>query len=122
MDPDREEAEVFVGADDPLRVNVDEEEEQEEEGEEEKEEEDEEEDATIFNEWMQRYRGEEHQEKPKEEEDKEPDEGRSESRSSAEPQVRMRADRRASLPCPVRSLLHYKDFCRIVNTQVVKYN
>lgn len=105
MDPDRDEAEVFLDTEEPGSLRADEEEE-EEEGmeEEEEEEEDEEEDARIFNAWMQRYRGGERQEKIGEEKngEAEPEGGRADSKSSIDPPVRMRADRRASLPCPVR--------------------
>lgn len=111
MDPYREEAEVFSDTEDPSPLRAEEEKEEEEE---EGEEEDEEEDAKIFNAWMQRYRGGDRQEKIGEEEEEEEGEsegGRAESRGSVEPPVRMRTDRRASLPCPVReqkpaTLLH----------------
>ncbi len=105
MDPYREEAEVFLDTEDPSPLrSEEEEEEEEEEGEEKEEEEDEEEDAKIFTAWMQRYRGGDRQEKIGEEEEEkgESEGGRAESRSSMEPPVRMRTDRRASLPCPVR--------------------
>ncbi|XP_008301638.1 E3 ubiquitin-protein ligase TTC3 [Stegastes partitus] len=51
---------------------------------------------------MQRYRSGEPQKKPadEEEEKEESEGGRPESRRSVEPPVRMKADRRASLPCP----------------------
>lgn len=104
MDPDLEKAEEFSDTEDPLsQLSVDDEEE-EREGEEEKEEEDEEEDAKIFNAWMLKYKGGEHHEKPEKEEAKEedPGTGQLESGSTTESPVRMRADRRASLPCPVR--------------------
>lgn len=68
----------------------------EEEEDEEEEEEDEEEDARIFNAWMQRCRGAEPKNKDSEEEEPE----RAGSRSSLDPPIRMRTDRRASLPCP----------------------
>lgn len=103
MDPDREEAEVFSDTEEPQTLGAEAEEEEKEGGEEEEEEEDEdeEEDARIFNAWMQLYR---RGEKAVLEEDGggESEGGRAESRSSIEPPVRMRADRRASLPCPVR--------------------
>lgn len=97
MDPDREEAEVFSDTEEPQTLGA----EEEEEGEEEEEEEEDEEDARIFNAWMQLYR---RGEKAALEEDGggESEGGRAESRSSIEPPVQMRADRRASLPCPVR--------------------
>ncbi|KAI3366193.1 hypothetical protein L3Q82_010010 [Scortum barcoo] len=99
MDPYREEAEVFSDTEYPRALRAEEEEEEEEE--EEGEEEDEEEDAKIFNAWMQRYRGGERQEKTGDkEEEVESEGGRAESRSSIGPPVQMRADRRASLPCP----------------------
>ncbi|XP_035006433.2 E3 ubiquitin-protein ligase RNF126 [Hippoglossus stenolepis] len=95
MDPDTEEVEVFSGTEVPTPLKPEEEKE-------EKEEEDVEEDARIFNAWMQRYRGGKQQEKTREEqeEDVESEGGRTESRSSLEPLVGMRLDRRASLPCP----------------------
>ncbi|KAF0046321.1 hypothetical protein F2P81_002850 [Scophthalmus maximus] len=98
MDPDREEAEVFSDTDDPTPPRPVEEEEEEEK-------EDEEEDARIFNAWMQQYRGGKQterirEEKETDEEEEEAEGGGSESRSSFEPQVRMRVDRRSSLPCP----------------------
>lgn len=97
MDSDREEAEVFSDTEEPQTLGA----EEEEEGGEEEGEEEEEEDARIFNAWMQLYR---RAEKAVLEEDGggESEGGRAESRSSIEPPVRMRADRRASLPCPVR--------------------
>lgn len=97
MDPDREEADVFSDTEEPQTTEV---EEDGGEGEEE-EEEDEEEDARIFNSWMQLYR---RKEIATGEEDGggEAEGGRAESRGTMEPPVRMRADRRASLPCPVR--------------------
>ncbi|KAM6957995.1 uncharacterized protein LKV04_022131 [Tautogolabrus adspersus] len=95
MDPDGEEADVFLDAEEPSSVRA--EEEEEEDGEEE-------EDAKIFNAWMQRYRGDSLQEKIGEEEEEEVDgeleEGRSDSRSSLEAAGRTRMNRRASLPCP----------------------
>ncbi|XP_038586549.1 ribosomal RNA processing protein 1 homolog [Micropterus salmoides] len=96
MDPDREEAEVFLDAEDPSLLTA------EDEDEDEEEEVDEEEDAKIFNAWMQRYRGGERQENIGEEEEEEGEsEGRrAGSRSSVEPPVQMRTSRRASLPCP----------------------
>lgn len=101
MDPDCEKAEEFSDTEDHLRVD---DEEEEREGEEEKEEEDEEEDAKIFNAWMLRYKGGGHQEKPEKEqaEEEEPETEQPDSRSSMETPIKMRADRRASLPCPVR--------------------
>lgn len=98
MDPDREEAEVFLDAEDLSPLTA------EDEDEEEEQEVDEEEDAKIFNAWMQRYRGGERQENIGEEEEEEGEsEGRrAGSRSSVEPPVQMRTSRRASLPCPVR--------------------
>ena len=107
MNPDGEEADVFSDTEDPNPLRAGEEEGDEEE---EEEEEDEEEDARIFNAWMHRYRGGERQQKIGEEEGEEASEGgRPESRCSVEPPVRMRADRRASLPCPVRgpATLHH---------------
>ncbi|XP_044043568.1 neurofilament medium polypeptide [Siniperca chuatsi] len=97
MDPDREESEVFLDTEDPSPLRAEEEEEEEDE--------DEEEDARIFNAWMQRYRGGERQGKIGEEEEEEEEEGeseggRAESRSSVETPVRMKVNRRASLPCP----------------------
>lgn len=101
MDPDREEADVFSDTEEPQTTEVEEDEEDGGEGEEEEEEEDEEEDASIFNTWMQLYR---RKEIAAGEEDGggEAEGGRAESRGTMEPPVRMRADRRASLPCPVR--------------------
>nr|XP_046237846.1 putative RING-H2 finger protein ATL71 [Scatophagus argus] len=93
MDPDREEAEVFSDPEDPGPLRTHEEEEEGEEGEDD-EDEDEEEDARIFNAWMQRYRGGEV------EAEGESEEGRAASRTGLELPVRMRTDRRASLPCP----------------------
>lgn len=105
MDPDREEEEeVFLDTEDPSPPRADEEEEEGEEQEEEDEEE-EEEDARIFDAWMQRYRGGDLQERNEEEED---GDGASEGGWAGGrglgvgPPVRMRGDRRASLPCPVR--------------------
>ncbi|XP_022078105.2 histone H3.v1 [Acanthochromis polyacanthus] len=98
MDPDKEEVDVFF---DPIPL-LPEEEEEEEKQEDEEEEEDEEEDAKIFNAWMHRYRGGELQKKSTEEEEVEEksEGGRPESRRSLEAPVQMKADRRASLPCP----------------------
>ncbi|XP_076579487.1 uncharacterized protein LOC143315855 [Chaetodon auriga] len=97
MDPDTED--VFLSTEDPSPLSADEE---EEDGQEEEEDEDEEEDSRIFNAWMQRYRGGQQQEKIVEGEDggEESERRRAESRSSVEPLVPMRVDRRASLPCP----------------------
>ncbi|XP_030265128.1 putative RING-H2 finger protein ATL71 [Sparus aurata] len=97
MNPDGEEADVFSDTDDPNPLRAGEEEGDEEGAEE--EEEDEEEDARIFNAWMHRYKGGEQQQKIGEEVGEESEVGRPESRCSIEPPVRMRADRRASLPC-----------------------
>lgn len=101
MDPDRQKAIEFLDTEDPLSLRVDDEEEERggEEEEEEKEEEDEEEDANIFSAGMLRYRARDRQEKPEEEDPQteEPD-----SRGSMESPMKMRADRRVSLPCPVR--------------------
>ncbi|XP_033471552.1 uncharacterized protein LOC117249862 [Epinephelus lanceolatus] len=105
MDPDKDEAEVFSDAENPRPLSAqeeeDEEELEEEEGEKE-EDEDEEEDARIFNAWMQRYGAGQQQNNIGEEdgEEEEAEGRRPGSRSSLEPPVRMRADRRASLPCP----------------------
>ncbi|KAL7369992.1 hypothetical protein ABVT39_015653 [Epinephelus coioides] len=106
MDPDKDEAEVFSDAENPRPLSAQEEEdeeelEEEEEGEKE-EDEDEEEDARIFNAWMQRYGAGQQQNNIGEEdgEEEEAEGRRPGSRSSLEPPVRMRADRRASLPCP----------------------
>lgn len=99
MDPDQDEAEVNWDTEEPSPVGEDEEEEREED-----EEEDEEEDARIFNAWMQQYRGRDRPEKSEqveESEEAEPEGGRAESRNSSDPPVLMKADRRASLPCPV---------------------
>lgn len=103
MDPDREKAEEFLDTEDPLSLRVDDEEEVSGGEEEDDEEEDEEEDAKIFNAWMLRYRAGNCQEKPgKEEAEKEePPTERPDSRSGMESLIKMRADRRASLPCPV---------------------
>ncbi|XP_029376991.1 putative RING-H2 finger protein ATL71 [Echeneis naucrates] len=80
MDPDQEEAEVFITEDSTgLRLV--------------EEEDNEEEDARSFNTWMQQYRG------GKEEEEEEAGGQRPESRSSLGTPVQMRANRRASLPC-----------------------
>ncbi|KAG7215620.1 hypothetical protein INR49_021975 [Caranx melampygus] len=101
MDSDREEVEVFSETEEPSSLRQEEEEEGEEE--EEEEDENEEEDARIFNAWMQQYRGGNQQEKIGEEEEEEEEEAggrRAGSRSSLNPPVRMRTDRRASLPCP----------------------
>ncbi|TDG95912.1 hypothetical protein EPR50_G00243850 [Perca flavescens] len=101
MDPDKEEAEELVSdSEDPFPERV--EEEEEEEGEKEEEDDEEEKDALIFSAWMQRYRGGEQRDEIGEEEEKEEEEegGRPESRCCLEPPVRMRTDRRASLPCP----------------------
>lgn len=99
MDPDGEEADVFLDAEE-LGPMKGEEEQEEESGEEEEEEEDqEEEDAQIFNAWMQRYRRGSQSAKA-EGGDGEGEGARSESRNSLEPVVRRRTDRRASLPCP----------------------
>lgn len=100
MNPDGEEADVFSDTDNPNPLRAGEEEGDEEGAEE--EEEDEEEDARIFNAWMHRYKGGEQQQKIGEEAGEESEVGRPESRCSIEPPVRMRADRRASLPCSVR--------------------
>lgn len=104
MDPDREKAEELLDTEDPLSLRVDDEEEERDGEEEEEEEEDEEEDAKIFNAWMLRYRAGERQEKPEKEEaeEEEPQTEQPDGRSSTEPLMRMRTDRRASLPCPVR--------------------
>ncbi|TNM94076.1 histone H3.v1 [Takifugu flavidus] len=102
MDSDLEKAEEFSDTEDPLsHLSVDDEEE-EQEGDEEKEEEDDEEDAKIFNAWMLKYKGGEHHEKPEKEdaEEEDPETGQLESGSTTESPVKMRADRRASLPCP----------------------
>lgn len=101
MDPDREEADVFSDTEEPQAAEAGEDEEDGGEGEEE-EEEDEEEDARIFNTWMQLYR---RKENAGEEEDGggEAEGGRAVSRGAMEPPVRTGADRRASLPCPVRN-------------------
>lgn len=112
MDPDRNKAEEFLDVEDSLsHLRLDDEEEErerEEEMEEEEEEEDEEEeDAKIFNAWMLRYRAGEHQDKPEkgeaEEEEQEAETPGCSSRTGTP--VRMRVDRRASLPCPVRTHL-----------------
>lgn len=104
MDLDLEKAEEFSDTEDLLNHLSIDDEEGEREGEEEKEEEDEEEDAKIFNAWMLRYKGGEHQEKPEKEEaeEEDPETERPDSRSTTETPVKMRGDRRASLPCPVR--------------------
>lgn len=101
MDPDRDEVDVFSDTEEPQTTEAGEDEEDGGEGEEEEEEEDEEEDARIFNTWMQLYR---RKEIATGEEDGggEAEGGRAESRGTMEPPVHMRADRRASLPCPVR--------------------
>ncbi|XP_074520579.1 uncharacterized protein LOC141785881 [Halichoeres trimaculatus] len=97
MDPDAEEADVFLDSEEPSIMKEEEEEEEEEEsGEEESGEE--EEDAKIFNAWMQRYRRGSQPGKA-EEGDREVEGARSDSRNSLEPVVRRRTDRRASLPC-----------------------
>lgn len=95
MDTDREKSE---------ELRVDDEEEERDGEEEEEEDEGEEEDAKIFNTWMLRYRAGERQEKPEKEEaqEEEPQTEQPDSRSCMEPLMRMRTDRRASLPCPVR--------------------
>ncbi|KAM3857279.1 uncharacterized protein ACN63O_019266 [Diretmus argenteus] len=62
-------------------------------------EDEEEKDAEIFNAWMNRYRGGEQQRRGEEEEG-EAEGGKVDSTSSFEPPVRLRTDRRASLPCP----------------------
>lgn len=100
MDPDREEAEVFSDPEDPFALTAEEEEEDEEDKDE--DEDGEEEDARIFNSWMQRCRGGEQQSKVREEEgeEEESEGGRSKSKSSLEPPVPVRSNRRASLPCP----------------------
>ncbi|KAM7375584.1 hypothetical protein PAMA_014610 [Pampus argenteus] len=97
MDPDVQETEVFSDTEVLNTSRAEEEDEREE-----VEEEEEEEDARIFNAWMQQYRRGEQQKKTgeKEEEEEEAEGRRAESRSSLEPPVRMRTDRRASLPCP----------------------
>lgn len=104
MDPDFEKAEEFSDTEDRLSHLSVNDEEEERDREEEKEEEDDEEDAKIFNAWMLKYKGREHHEKPEKEEDEEedPETGQLESGSTTEFPVKMRADRRASLPCPVR--------------------
>lgn len=103
MDPDREEADVFSDVDEPQTTEVGEDEVDGGEGEEEEEEEeeDEEEDARIFNTWMQLYRRKEIA-AGEENGGGEAEAARAESRGTMEPPVHMRADRRASLPCPVR--------------------
>ncbi len=101
MDSDREEAEVFADTEDPSPVRAEEEDEEDEEREEEEEDEDEEEDAKIFDAWMQRYRSGEKVGDDKEDQ-RECEGGRAESRSSIGSPLRLRTDRRASLPCPVR--------------------
>lgn len=95
MDPDQEK---FLDAEDPLSLRVDDEEE-ERDGEE-----DEEEDGKIFNAWMLRCRPGDRQQKPKKEEaeEEEPQTEEPGSRSGAESPMKMRTDRRPSLPCPVR--------------------
>lgn len=118
MDPDREEAEVFVDTEELISGRAVEKEE-EVDGEEEEGDDGEEEDAKIFNAWMQRYRGGERQEKIGEgmEEEGEAEGGGTESRSSVESPVQRRTDRRASLPCPVRetshSTTHLKASCMV---------
>lgn len=104
MDPEREKAETFLDTEDPLSLRVDDEEEERGGEEEEEEEEDEEDDANIFNAWMLRYRATDRQEKPGKEEagEEEPQTEHPDSRSSTESPMKMRAERRASLPCPVR--------------------
>lgn len=99
MDPDKEEADVFSDTEEPL-PEAGEDEEDGGEGEED-EEEDEEEDARIFNTWMQMYRKKEIA-TGQEDGGSEAEGGRAESRGAVEPSVCTRADRRASLPCPVR--------------------
>lgn len=99
MDPDKEEVDVFSDTEEPQPV-AGEDEEGGGEGEED-EEEDEEEDARIFNTWMQLYRRKEIA-TGQEDGGGEAEGGRAESRGTVEPPVCMRADRRASLPCPVR--------------------
>lgn len=100
MDPDRE-VEVFSDTEEPQTFRAEEEEDGGEE-EEEEEDEDEEEDARIFNAWMQLYRRGERAVSEEDGAGGESEGGRAESRSSIETPVRMRSDRRASLPCPVR--------------------
>lgn len=99
MDPDKEEADVFSDKEEP-QTEAGEDEEDGGDGEED-EEEDEEEDARIFNTWMQMYRRKDNA-TGQEDGGGEAEEGRAESRGTMEPPVCMRADRRASLPCPVR--------------------
>lgn len=99
MDPEKEEADVFSDTEEP-KTEAGEDKEEGGEGEED-EEEDEEEDARIFNTWMQQYRRKEIA-TGQEDGGGESEGGRAESRGTVEPPVCMRADRRASLPCPVR--------------------
>lgn len=102
MDPDLEKAEEFSDTEDPLSHLSADDEEEEREGDDEKE--DDEEDARIFNAWMLKYKGGEHQEKPEkvEAEEEDPETGQLGSGSNTESPMKMRADRRASLPSAVR--------------------
>ncbi|XP_037319549.2 uncharacterized protein si:ch211-207l14.1 [Pungitius pungitius] len=90
---DSEEEDNVFSIQSPLRV---------EEEEEVEEEEDEEEDGRIFNTWMRRCRGagpnEAGEEEQKEEKEEEMDARRPES--NLDPPIRMRTERRASLPSP----------------------
>ncbi|XP_024144977.1 E3 ubiquitin-protein ligase CIP8 [Oryzias melastigma] len=97
MDPDREDTEVFSDPEDPFPLRGEDDEDEEEE-----EEEDEEEDAKIFSTWMRQFRGDEGHRKNEEDEEEERESEREgpESRSSVEPPVQMRTNRRSSLPCP----------------------
>ncbi|XP_070711782.1 uncharacterized protein [Pempheris klunzingeri] len=102
MDPDKEEGEVVSDTEDLSPQRTEEEEDDGESGVEAEEDDVEDENAKIFNAWMQRYRGGQKQEKDGEqvEVEKKPEGRRPESRGSVESPVRMRVDRRASLPCP----------------------
>lgn len=91
---DSEEEDNVFSTQSPLRVDDEEEEEEED---------DEEEDGRIFNTWMQRCRGAGQNKEGQEEQEEKGEEidGRT-PESNLDPPIRMRTERRASLPSPVR--------------------